>query len=72
MSLKHDLDRPLEDLKEIKKSLPENVIFKPTVELIDKKIAEYETDIEAVEEYLRSEDSKKYGLPMGTVNFNGE
>tara|TARA_B100000902_G_scaffold376195_1_gene406994 strand:+ start:9427 stop:9645 length:219 start_codon:yes stop_codon:yes gene_type:complete len=72
MGLQHDLDRPLEDLKEIKKSLPENLIYKPTLELINKKISEYETDIEAVEKYLNSEESKKHGLPMGTVNFNGE
>ena len=61
MALTHDLDRPLEDLKEIKKSLPENVIFKPTVELIDSKIREYETDIEAVEAYFNSDDYKKHG-----------
>ena len=40
----HDLLRPLEDLKEIKKSLGENVDNK-TMKLIDTKIAEYESDI---------------------------
>tara|TARA_Y100001951_G_C11082835_1_gene152308 strand:- start:275 stop:475 length:201 start_codon:yes stop_codon:yes gene_type:complete len=49
--LSHDLDRPLADLKEIKKSLPENIVFKPTQDLIDMKISEYQEDIEAVEKY---------------------
>ena len=54
----HDLLRPLEDLKEIKKSLGENVDNK-TMKLIDTKIAEYESDIKAVEKFLK-EESEKY------------
>jgi hypothetical protein len=53
----HDLLRPLDDLKEIKKSLGENVDNK-TMKLIDTKIAEYESDIKAVDEYLRNESMK--------------
>ena len=53
----HDLLRPLEDFKEIKKSLGENVDNK-TMKLIDTKIAEYESDIKAVEEYLKNESEK--------------
>jgi dynactin complex subunit len=53
----HDLLRPLEDLKEIKKSLGENVDNK-TMKLIDTKIAEYESDIKAVDEYLKNESMK--------------
>ena len=53
----HDLLRPLEDLKEIKKSLGENTDSK-TMKLIDTKIAEYESDIKAVEDYLRQESEK--------------
>ena len=53
----HDLLRPLEDLKEIKKSLGKNVDNK-TMKLIDTKIAEYESDIKAVEEYLKNESEK--------------
>ena len=53
MATSHDLERPLADLKEIKKSLPENIVFKPTHKLIDEKIGEYQKDIEAVEEYIR-------------------
>jgi len=54
----HDLLRPLEDLKEIKKSLGENTDNK-TMKLIDTKIAEYESDIKAVEKFLK-EESEKY------------
>ena len=54
----HDLLRPLDDLKEIKKSLGENVDNK-TMKLIDTKIAEYESDIKAVEKFLK-EESEKY------------
>ena len=54
----HDLLRPLEDLKEIKKSLGENVDNK-TMKLIDTKIAEDESDIKAVEKFLK-EESEKY------------
>ena len=53
----HDLLRPLDDLKEIKKSLGENTDSK-TMKLIDTKIAEYESDIKAVEEYLKNESLK--------------
>ena len=54
----HHLLRPLEDLKEIKKSLGENTDNK-TMKLIDTKIAEYESDIKAVEKFLK-EESEKY------------
>ena len=40
----HDLLRPLEDLKEIKESLGEGTDNK-TMELINTKIGEYESDI---------------------------
>jgi len=53
----HDLLRPLEDLKEIKKSLGENVDNK-TMKLIDTKIAEYDSDIKAVEKFLKEESEK--------------
>ena len=53
----HDLLRPLDDLKEIKKSLGKNVDNK-TMKLIDTKIAEYESDIKAVDAYLRNESMK--------------
>ena len=53
----HDLLRPLDDLKEIKKSLGENTDSK-TMNLIDTKIAEYESDIKSVEEYLKNESLK--------------
>ena len=68
----HDLFRPLNDLKEIKVSLGEGT-DSTTMDLIDDKIKEYETDIEAVDKYLNSEEYKKdNGLPMGTFNFYGE
>ena len=53
----HDLLRPLEDLKEIKESLGEGTDNK-TMELINTKIGEYESDIKAVEEYLKNESLK--------------
>ena len=64
----HDLDRPLEDLKEIKVSLGSKC--PTTTDLIDSKIKEYESDIDAVNEYLKNDKSN--GLSAGTVNFNGE
>jgi hypothetical protein len=63
----HDLLRPLEDLKEIKKSLGENVDNK-TMKLIDTKIAEYESDIKAVEEYLKNESEKYDNSILEDVN----
>jgi hypothetical protein len=42
MSLMHDLDRPLEDLKEIKVSLGSKC--PTTTDLIDSKIKDYESD----------------------------
>jgi len=54
----HDLLRPLEDLKEIKKSLEDNMNIE-TIKLVDTKIAEYESDIKAVEKFLK-EESEKY------------
>ena len=54
----HDLLRPLEDLKEIKKSLEENMNIE-TIKLIDTKIAEYESDIKAVEKFLKEESEKE-------------
>jgi len=63
----HDLLRPLEDLKEIKKSLGENVDNK-TMKLIDTKIAEYESDIKAVEEYLKNESQKYDNSIIEDVN----
>jgi hypothetical protein len=63
----HDLLRPLDDLKDIKKSLGPNVDNK-TMKLIDTKIAEYESDIKAVEEYLREESNK---IPLtNTIEVN--
>jgi hypothetical protein len=58
----HDLDRPLNDLKEIKECMSKDIA--ETVKLIDTKINEYETDIEAVEQYLRTEQ----GRPEATIN----
>ena len=63
----HDLLRPLEDLKEIKKSLGENTDNK-TMKLIDTKIAEYESDIKAVEEYLKNESQKYDNSILEDVN----
>ena len=63
----HDLLRPLEDLKEIKKSLGENTDNK-TMKLIDTKIAEYESDIKAVEEYLKNESEKYDNSIIDDVN----
>ena len=63
----HDLLRPLEDLKEIKKSLGENTDTK-TMKLIDTKIAEYESDIKAVEEYLKNESEKYDNSILEDVN----
>ena len=63
----HDLLRPLEDLKEIKKSLGENTDNK-TMKLIDTKIAEYESDIKAVEEYLKNESEKYDNSILEDVN----
>ena len=59
----HDLLRPLEDLKEIKKSLGENTDNK-TMKLIDTKIAEYESDIKAVEKFLKEESEKHEQLDL--------
>ena len=59
MSLMHDLDRPLEDLKEIKVSLGSKC--PTTTDLIDSKIKDYESDISAAEAYFNSDDYKKYG-----------
>lgn len=61
MSLMHDLDRPLEDLKEIKVSLGSKC--STTTDLIDSKIKEYESDIDAVDEYLKND--KTNGLSEG-------
>jgi len=63
----HDLLRPLEDLKEIKKSLGENTDNK-TMKLIDTKIAEYESDIKAVEEYLKNESQKYDNSILEDIN----
>jgi len=63
----HDLLRPLDDLKEIKKSLGENTDNK-TMKLIDTKIAEYESDIKAVEEYLKNESEKYDNSFLDEVN----
>ena len=63
----HDLLRPLDDLKEIKKSLGENVDNK-TMKLIDTKIGEYESDIKAVEEYLKNESEKYDNSILDEVN----
>ena len=63
----HDLLRSLEDLKEIKKSLGENTDNK-TMKLIDTKIAEYESDIKAVEEYLKYESQKYDNSILEDVN----
>jgi flagellar biosynthesis GTPase FlhF len=63
----HDLLRPLEDLKEIKKSLGENTDNK-TMKLIDTKIAEYESDIKAVEEYLKNELQKYDNSILEDIN----
>ena len=63
----HDLLRPLDDLKEIKKSLGENTDNK-TMKLIDTKIAEYESDIKAVEEYLKNESEKYDNSIIDDVN----
>jgi len=67
MAISHDLDRPLADLKEIKKSLPENIVFKPTHDLIDEKIGEYQKDIEAVEVYMKEEEARSCGLATGEL-----
>ena len=67
MAISHDLDSPLADLKEIKKSLPENIVFKPTQDLIDEKISEYQKDIEAVEEYMKEEEAKSSRLATGEL-----
>ena len=63
----HDLLRPLDDLKEIKKSLGENTDNK-TMKLIDTKIAEYESDIKAVEEYLKNESQKYDNSILEDIN----
>ena len=63
----HDLLRPLEDLKEIKKSLGENTDNK-TMKLIDTKIAEYESDIKAVEKFLKEESEKYDNSILDEVN----
>ena len=63
----HDLLRPLEDLKEIKKSLEENMNIE-TIKLVDTKIAEYESDIKAVEEYLKNESEKYDNSILEDVN----
>ena len=61
MSLLHDLDRPLQDLKEIKVSLGSKC--PTTTDLIDSKIKEYESDIDAIDEYLKND--KTNGLSEG-------
>lgn len=60
MSVMHDLERPLNDLKEIKSLLGAGANI-GAMNLIDKKIKEYETDIDAVEAYFNSDDFKKHG-----------
>jgi hypothetical protein len=57
----HDLFRPLNDLKEIKVSLGSKC--PTTTDLIDSKIKEYESDIDAVDEYLKND--KTNGLSEG-------
>ena len=63
----HDLLRPLEDLKEIKESLGEGTDNK-TMKLINTKIGEYESDIKAVEEYLKNESEKYDNSILDEVN----
>jgi len=63
----HDLLRPLEDLKEIKESLGKNTDNK-TMKLIDTKIAEYESDIKAVEKFLKEESEKYDNSILDEVN----
>ena len=58
MSVMHDLERPLNDLKEIKSLLGAGANI-GAMNLIDKKIKEYETDIDAVEAYFNSDDYKE-------------
>ena len=79
----HDLQRPLEDLKEIKKLVEDQKPRYLIVDTINSKISEYETDIESVEEYLRNnppmfsegsinEDTIKDGVVMGVTGLDNE